>query len=182
MSAPYFITRGEGLTVREIAALAKAEPRRGADLNRRITGIAALDRATPRDLAFLDNRRTVGFASTSAAGACLVSERFADALPARVSVLIARSPYRCFVEAARRLFPGTLQPSSLFEATGVATHAIVHPTARLESGVTIDPGSVIGPRAEIGMGTLIAAGAVIGPDVRIGRDCAIGSNASIIHA
>src|SRR6266516_523742 len=101
MSAPYFITRGEGLTVREIAALTKAEPRRGADLDRRITGIAALDLARPSDLVFLDNHRTVGFAPTCAAGACLATERFADALPAHVSVLVSRSPYRGFVETAR---------------------------------------------------------------------------------
>ena len=54
MSAPVFFTRGVGLTVREIAALTGAEPRRGADLDRRVTGIAPLDRAGPRDLTFLD--------------------------------------------------------------------------------------------------------------------------------
>lgn len=58
----------------------------------------------------------------------------------------------------------------------------MHPSARLESGVTIDPGVVIGPRAEIGTGTVINAGAVIGPKVRIGRDCAIGANASITNS
>jgi UDP-3-O-[3-hydroxymyristoyl] glucosamine N-acyltransferase len=58
----------------------------------------------------------------------------------------------------------------------------VHPTARLESGVTIDPGAVIGPRAEIGTGTVIGAGTVVGPNVHIGRDCAIAPNVSIIHA
>jgi UDP-3-O-[3-hydroxymyristoyl] glucosamine N-acyltransferase len=58
----------------------------------------------------------------------------------------------------------------------------VHPTARLESGVVIDPAAVIGPRAEIGAGTTVAPGAVIGPEVRIGRDCAIGAGATIVHA
>ena len=47
MSAPFFLQRGEGLTVREIAALAGGEPRPGADLDRRITGIASIDGATP---------------------------------------------------------------------------------------------------------------------------------------
>ena len=75
-----------------------------------------------------------------------------------------------------------MRPSSLFEASGVSPGALVHPSARLESGVTIDPAAVIGPRAEIGAGTVIGAGAVIGPDVRIGRDCAIGAGATIVHA
>jgi UDP-3-O-[3-hydroxymyristoyl] glucosamine N-acyltransferase len=75
-----------------------------------------------------------------------------------------------------------MRPSSLFEAGGISKSALVHPTARLENGVTIDPAAVIGPRAEIGAGTLIAVGAVIGPEVRIGRDCAIGANVTIVHA
>ena len=70
----------------------------------------------------------------------------------------------------------------MFAASGRAAGAQVHPTARLESGVTVDPLAVIGPRAEIGAGTLIAAGAVIGPGVCIGRDCAIGAGASVLHA
>ena len=58
----------------------------------------------------------------------------------------------------------------------------MHPTARLESGVTVEPGAVIGPRAEIGSGTVIGATAVIGADVRIGRDCSIGAGRVISDA
>src|SRR5690606_11473935 len=82
----------------------------------------------------------------------------------------------------RKLFPAALRPSSLFSAAGAAPGAVVHSSARLESGVTIDPGAVVGPGAEIGSGTVIAAGAVIGPEVRIGRDCSIGAGASLTHA
>jgi len=57
----------------------------------------------------------------------------------------------------------------------------VHPTARIESGVIIDPGAVIGPRAEIGAGTVIGPTALIGPGVRIGRDCVIGAGATLVH-
>ena len=97
-------------------------------------------------------------------------------------MLCVREPYRAFVEVTRALFPDAGRPSSLFEAVGVAAGACVHPTARLESGVTVDPGAVIGPRAEIGAGTLINAGAVIGPAVRIGRQCVIGPNTSVINS
>jgi UDP-3-O-[3-hydroxymyristoyl] glucosamine N-acyltransferase len=58
----------------------------------------------------------------------------------------------------------------------------VHPAARLEANVTVDPLAVIGADAEIGAGTVIAVGAVIGPGVRIGRDCAIGAGTTIQHA
>src|SRR3954449_7923190 len=181
MTEPFFFNRGRGLTVREIAALTGAEPQPGADLDRRITGVAALDRAAPRDLAFLDKPKYAAQLSASGAGACLTTKRHAGGAPAHIAVLCVAEPYRAFVEVTRKLFPDAIRPSSLFETSGVAAGAVVHPSARLESGVTIDPGAVIGPRAEIGTGTVINAGAVIGAGVRVGRHCSIGSNVSIVH-
>jgi len=182
MNAPFFFKRSGGLSLREIASLVGGEPRQGADLDRRISGIAPLDRAAPSELSFLDGVKYVPQAATTVAGACLTTPRFVDALPGQVSVLTVREPYRAFVDVARALFPDALRPSSLFEASGITAGAHVHPSARLENGVTVDPGAVIGAGAEIGSGTVIGAGAVIGTKVRIGRDCAIGPNATIMHA
>jgi UDP-3-O-[3-hydroxymyristoyl] glucosamine N-acyltransferase len=182
MTEPFFFDRGPGLTVREIATLTGAVARPGAELDRRITRIAALDRAAPDDLAFLDKSKFATQLAASSAGACLTTERYAGRAPGHVSVLCVAEPYRAFVETTRTLYPDAVRPSSLFEASGVAAGAFVHPTARLENGVTVDPGCVIGPQAEIGTGTLIGAGAVIGPKVRIGRQCAIGANASIANS
>ncbi|MCC6777042.1 MAG: UDP-3-O-(3-hydroxymyristoyl)glucosamine N-acyltransferase [Hyphomicrobiales bacterium] len=183
MTEPFFFDRGGGLTVAEIAALLHAEPRTGAVLDRRITGIAALDRAGPSEVAFLDKPKYASQLPLTGAGLCLTTERYARQAPDHLSVLCLREPYRAFVELARALFPDATRPSSLFEGSGnVAAGATVHPTARLEPGVTIDPGVVIGPAAEIGAGTAISAGAVIGPRVRIGRQCAVGANASITHS
>jgi UDP-3-O-[3-hydroxymyristoyl] glucosamine N-acyltransferase len=182
MTEPFFFDRGRGLTVGEIATLTGAQPRPGADLDRRITGIASIDTAGSNDLAFLDKPKYAAQLLMSGAGACLTTERYAKRAPERIAVLCLREPYRAFVEVTRKLFPGALRPSSLFEASGIAVGAFVHPTARMENGVTVDPGAVIGPGAEIGTGTVISAGAVIGPKVRIGRQCAIGANASITNA
>src|SRR5262249_27279966 len=147
----------------------------------RIGNIAPLDRAGPGDLTFLDNAKYADALATTHAGACLIGERFEkDArAPARIALLRTREPYRAFVAVACALFPHAQRPSSLFGASGVATGAAVHATARLENGVTVDPGVVIGPGAEVGAGTVIAANAVIGPGVRIGRNCSIGTGASI---
>ncbi|HEY6601229.1 MAG TPA: LpxD N-terminal domain-containing protein, partial [Xanthobacteraceae bacterium] len=57
MTEPFFFNQGGGLCVREIATLTSAKPRPGADLDRRIIGIAALDQAAPSDLAFLDKAK-----------------------------------------------------------------------------------------------------------------------------
>jgi UDP-3-O-[3-hydroxymyristoyl] glucosamine N-acyltransferase len=170
------------LTAGDIAALTRAKLREGVPTDRRIRNIAPLDTAGPSDLTFLDNSKYLGDAAITRAGACLVGPRFAAALPPGIAILETAHPYPAFVAVTRKLFPDMLRPSSLFGTEGRAPGAQVHPTARLESGVTIDPFAVVGPRAEIGAGTLIGPGAVIGPDVRIGRDCAVGANASVLCA
>jgi UDP-3-O-[3-hydroxymyristoyl] glucosamine N-acyltransferase len=182
MTEPLFFQRGPGLTAAEIAALTGAELRGSVRSERRISNVAALDQAGPNDLAFLDSPKYADALAATSAGACLIAARFAGQAPEHLVLLVSPKPYEAFVQVARKLFPDALRPSSLFEAVGSAAGAHVHPTARLESGVTIDPGAVIGPRAEVGAGTLIGAGAVIGPEVRIGRDGAIGAGCSISHA
>jgi UDP-3-O-[3-hydroxymyristoyl] glucosamine N-acyltransferase len=182
MTEPHFFERPKGLTAQEIAALTGAVVRPDVAPDRRIGGIAPLDRASPGDLAFMQNQKFAAQFSATRAGICLTTEKFAAKAPAHLALLITPAPYRAFVAVAQALYPGAMRPSSLFEASGVSPSALVHPSARLESGVVIDPAAVIGPRAEIGGGTVIAPGAVIGPDVRIGRECVIGAGATIVHA
>src|SRR5262245_25191196 len=134
MSEPFFFSRGSGLSVREIAARTGAKAKPGADLQRRITGMAALDHAGPSDLAFLDKAKYAPQLASSAAGACLTTERYATRAPAQMSVLCVAEPYRAFVEVARALYPDALRPSSLFEASGAAGRGFLHPCARVRSG------------------------------------------------
>jgi UDP-3-O-[3-hydroxymyristoyl] glucosamine N-acyltransferase len=181
MSEPVFLRHSRGLTVGEIAALIGAAAAPVAFEARRLTGIAALDRASPADLSFLESRNFAAAASGSRAGACLTTAALAPHLPAEIAPLIVAAPYRAFVEAARARFPHALRPSSLSPA-GSAAGAYIDKTARLEPDVTIEPGAVIGPRAEIGSGSLIGANAVIGGDVRIGRDCAIGAGTIVANS
>jgi UDP-3-O-[3-hydroxymyristoyl] glucosamine N-acyltransferase len=177
-----FFARPNGLTAAEIVALTGAVARADTPLERRIAGIAPLDRAGPNELSFMQNAKYESQYTATHAGICLVSNRFAAAAPAHVAVLVTPAPFRAFVMVAHALYPDAKRPSSLFEASGVSPGALVHPSARLESGVVVDPGAVIGPRAEIGVGTVIGPGAVIGPDVCIGRECSIGAGATITHA
>ncbi len=181
MGEPIFVTRGRSFTLAQIAALTGAAAPGAAMQERSIVNVAPLDAAGPDDLVFFDKARFSGAAAKTHADVCLTTAELAHHLPPRVAALIVREPYRAFVTVARELFPKALRPSSLYESVGAAG-AHVHPQARLEDGVTVDPGAVIGPRAEIGSGTIIGANAVIGPDVRIGRDCAVGAGAVIAYA
>ncbi len=182
MTEPEFFAKPKGLTAQEIATLTGAVLREGAVRDRRIVGLATLDRAGPGDLAFLQIQKHAGLLEGTRAGICLTTERFAGNAPAGTVVLVTAKPYQAFVAVGQALYPGAMRPSSMFEASGVSPGAFVHPSARLEGGVTIDPSAVIGPRAEIGAGSIIGPAAVIGPEVRIGRDCAIGASVTIVHA
>lgn len=170
------------LTVADIAGLTGAKLRQGAATERRIGNIASLDLAGADDICFLDDPKFLKELAQTHAGACLISPKFAAAAPPHVALLLTEEPYRAFAAVARALFPDELRSSSLSSARGRADNAQVHPSARIEVGVNIDPLAVVGPRAEIGAGTLIAAGAAIGPDVCIGRRCAIGAGATVIDA
>ncbi|HEX3710254.1 MAG TPA: UDP-3-O-(3-hydroxymyristoyl)glucosamine N-acyltransferase [Pseudolabrys sp.] len=176
MNSPEFFKRDHGLALPEIAKLTGAADPPGTA--RTIFNIGSLDRAGPRDLAFFDNKRYAASAAVTHAGACLTTAVLVNQLPAHVPPLIVAQPYRAFVQVARALFPDALRPSSLYPA-GEFASAHVHKDARLEDGVTVEPGAVVGARAEIGSGSVVRANAVIGAGVRIGRDCVIGAGSVI---
>jgi UDP-3-O-[3-hydroxymyristoyl] glucosamine N-acyltransferase len=108
-----------------------------------------------------------------------VSERFEAAVPPHVTVLRSKTPFAAFVALGRVWHEDSLRPQSGFGLTGIAASAVIHPTAHLEDGVTVDPLAVIGPDVEIGSGTVIGSGAVIAASVRIGRDCNVGAGTTI---
>jgi UDP-3-O-[3-hydroxymyristoyl] glucosamine N-acyltransferase len=177
-----FFARAAALSVAEIVALTGAEPCAGADLSRRLTGIAPVDQAGPDDLTFVAETKFADVLKSTHAGAVLTTERFASHAPQGVAALRVRKPYDAFVAVARKIYSSALRPASVFGTVGVSPGAMVHPSAKLAADVTVDPFAVIGPSAEIGAGTLIGAHAVIGPGVTIGSECAIGPNSTVTHA
>ncbi len=182
MAHPTFYKSTPSLTLAEVAASVNGvldDPSRGGEI---ISGLAALDEAGPKHLAFFDNIKYVDQLAASHAGACLVKDRFNGAAPAHVAVIRVRNPFGAFVQLAREWQPDTLRPQSGFETEGIAPSAVIHPTAHLEDDVTVDPLAVIGPNVEIGSGTIIGSGVVLAANVKIGRDCNIGATTTIQFA
>lgn len=179
MTGPAFLNQPPWSTLSEMAELAGAEladPGRGL---KRMRGVAAVALAGPMHVTFFESRKYEAAVAQTHAGACLVAPELEARVPERVAVLRVKDPYRAFVRLARTLHSDTLRPASSFDQAGIAPSAVVHPSAWLEDGVTIDPLAVIGPDVQIGSGTVIGAGAVVGPSVTIGRDCSIGSGVSL---
>jgi len=182
MPEPNFFPQGPVLTLKEVADLAGVQVPEGADADRIVRGVAPIETAGPGDIAYMDNAAYAEALSQTRAGICLVSLRFAPRVPPSTIALVVPQPYRVFALVLARLFPSAMRPGSGFGATGVSPGSFIHPTARLEHGVTVDPGAVVGPHAEVGSGTVLGAHAVIGPDVKVGRDCSIGPNVTVLHA
>ena len=179
MEHPGFFERAGPFPLHVVATRLGCELPTGCDADQMIADIRALDDAGPSHLSFIDNRKYVPLLQTSRAAACLVAPALAARIPQSMIALLLRSPYRGFAQALSIFYPEAMRPKSAMSLTG---EALVHPSARIEAGVQIEPGAVVGREAWIGSGTTISAGAVIGYRVTVGRDSYVGPNASIIHA
>jgi UDP-3-O-[3-hydroxymyristoyl] glucosamine N-acyltransferase len=179
MAEPTFFEKPPLSTLAEIAGLAGAQLVDPSKAGLKIRGLASLDEAGPMHLSFFENLKYADQLAATMAGACIVSPRFASRVPTHVAVLQTAQPFRAFVQVARKLHHDALRPQSWFGCEGIASSAIVDPTAHLEDGVIVEPLAVIGADVEIGAGTIIGAGAVIGAHVRIGRDCNVGARSTI---
>ena len=180
MTRHSFFPKSVSMTLAEIATLTGAELVDPACSGRRIDGLAVIDEGGPSHLTFLDNPKYASQLARCHAAACFVTAQLASEVPPHVAVLRVRNPHRAFVAVARELHPDALRPAALFGNSQVDERAVVHPTARLEDGVVIEPLAVIGPHVEIGAGTIVGSGTVIGPHVAIGRSCSIGPNVTIM--
>jgi UDP-3-O-[3-hydroxymyristoyl] glucosamine N-acyltransferase len=174
-----FIPAPPALRVGEVAELVAATLVRG-DPDALIVGAAPLESAGEGEISFLDNPKYVKYLATTRASACFCQDRYADRAPAHMAVLTTPEPYRAYSAYLAKAYPSTLRPSGFFGASELT--GTVHPEARLEEGVRVEPGAVVGARAEIGRGTVISPSAVIGQGVAIGRDSYIGASACIQHA
>ncbi|MCL4767691.1 MAG: UDP-3-O-(3-hydroxymyristoyl)glucosamine N-acyltransferase [Hyphomicrobiaceae bacterium] len=178
MEHPGFFERAGPFPLAEVARAAGAELARGADGSRPIGNVRSLADAGSGHVSFLDNRKYLPQLQTTRAGACLVAPAFAARVPAGTAALLTRTPYRGFALALQLFYPDAMRPK-VARAGGAS---LIDPSARLEEGVSVEPGAVVGPEAQIGRGTVVAAGAVVGYRCAIGRGCFVGPQATVTHA
>jgi UDP-3-O-[3-hydroxymyristoyl] glucosamine N-acyltransferase len=156
---------GEGgfvLTAGAIADAVGGELR--GDPNVSVAGVAALDRASSRDLSFLAGAKYAPLFADSHAGIVLIVPELADApgqVPARV---IVPRPHDALLSLLPRFHRSGDRPSG------------VHPTACLGRGVQLGDDvhigayAVVGAGVELGKGVTIDAHCVIQDGVEIGDD------------
>jgi UDP-3-O-[3-hydroxymyristoyl] glucosamine N-acyltransferase len=177
-----FFPRHEGVTLGELAQ------RLGASLNKSeasdvlIRSVAPVYRAVEGDICYMLTRKNKGELETSKASAIICDEALLSIIPDHIPALVAKNAHAAFALAGQILHSSAVRPETIAQAEGISPLAVVHETAALEAGVTVEPYAVIGANAAIGTGTRIGSGAIIGNGVRIGRDCTIAGGASVLCA
>ncbi|HEY7338143.1 MAG TPA: UDP-3-O-(3-hydroxymyristoyl)glucosamine N-acyltransferase [Bryobacteraceae bacterium] len=137
------------------------------DGEREIEGVAALEDASRRDLAFVGRGRAARQADASAAGCLLVPEDYANS--AQRTLIRVRDPRGAMAKAISRLHPPMSPPAG------------IHPTAVIGSDVRIGATSSVGPGCSIGDHVQIGEGCILHPRVVIYRDVRIGNDV-ILHS
>lgn len=145
-----------------------------------VNAVSPIYRGIEGDVCYMLSRKSRVELETCNATAIICAEPLASLVPGHITVLISTNPHLAFARAGALLHPDALKPAANVQAEGVSPQAIVHPSAKLESGVVVEPFAIIGAHASIGEGSRIGAGAVLGEHVKIGRECSIGAHASVL--
>lgn len=162
-------------TLQEIANITHA--RLVGDPKHLITSFEELESATKNDITFFarplyDHARYENALKNTAAGAIFVDEH--TPLIAGMNFLIHPSPSLAFQTILEKMLPPAATAFASIHAT-----AVIHPSCRIGSAVTIGPYAVLDQGVEIGEGTEIGSGCSIGPATRIGTECRIFPNVTI---
>jgi len=169
-------------TLGELAALLGGKLQGPADLV--IQSIAAIDRATPRDITFISQKRYARLAAQSQAAAFIVGP---DQAHLARPLIIVPHPYLAYAQAAalfappRSRWPGVSPLAFLGQGVEMGQEVSISPLVfigndvRLGDRVTIMPGCVLGDQVQIGADTLLH------PNVTILERCTLGQRV-IIHS
>jgi UDP-3-O-[3-hydroxymyristoyl] glucosamine N-acyltransferase len=129
-----------------------------------LVGIAAPERAGPKDIIYAESRKHEARALTSASLCVIAGQNVA--LPGK-TVLRSSNPKLAFARAAALFREGA--PI----AAGIHATAIIAPLARVARDAAIGPYAVVAEDAHVGSGTQIGPHCVIGAGSWIGEACRI---------
>ncbi|WP_295850827.1 UDP-3-O-(3-hydroxymyristoyl)glucosamine N-acyltransferase [uncultured Xylophilus sp.] len=136
-----------------------------------IEGLAPLESAGPRQLAFLSHPRYAQQLADSQAACVIVAPAMAEAAEARGACIVTESPYLYFA----RLTQFWKRHRGRGATAGIHPTAVVHPEA------TVDPSAAIGPLCVIERGATVGAHTVLASRITVGEDCRIGARC-LLHA
>jgi UDP-3-O-[3-hydroxymyristoyl] glucosamine N-acyltransferase len=148
------------MKVSEIAQLLRGNP--AGAVEREIQGVAALETAGPKELAYVESTRALRQATASGAGCLLVP--LGVSLPGQ-TIIAVQHPKLALIRAAEALHPAPSPPPGIHATAVVAADAQVAPDCSVGAHVVIESG------ASVGAGTRLHPGVFLGAGVRVGARC-----------
>lgn len=174
-----------GLTLAEVAE--RVGGRVVGDPEIRVAGIAPVDEADDRGLAFLGSRKYTHFVGASRAAAFLVADELDEALPDDASRVVVAEAYPAMRTLLRHFHPEDT-PSPGVHPTAVLGRGVrlgedvsVAPYAVLEDGVTVGDRSRIGAHCVLGRGSAVGSDARLYPHVVLYEETVLGDRV-IVHS
>ena len=175
------------VTLAELARRFQGKVRGDADVT--IEGVASLQTAGPRDIAYVSDRKYLPQLAGTKAGAVILAET--DTAHYSGSALIVANPHLCFAQVAGLLHPtpgfrpgvhptAVVSPAAKVAATAwIGPHAVVEADAMVGEGAFIGAGCYVGAHATIGSKTRLVANVVVGERCVAGNDCLLHPGAVI---
>jgi UDP-3-O-[3-hydroxymyristoyl] glucosamine N-acyltransferase len=159
-----------------------------------ITGVAAIDEATPGTISYIEGAKFVAQIATTQASALILPQN--EALQAQATArgiawVAARDPRLMFAQTIALFYQPfkpapAIHPTAVIdptatvgEAVHVGAHVVIQANVRIGNGVCIHPNVVVYPDAMIGDRTVLHANCVIHERSKIGADCVIHAGAVI---
>ena len=136
------------------------------DPARQITGAASLVEAIDGEVSFFNNPKYVAQLRKTRASAVFVPSDFSEQIAA--AQIRVSNPAKAFEQVVLKLAPKPIE-----FAPRVHPSAIVDPSVRLGTCVSIQPHAVIEAGATIGDFTVIGAGSYVGHETIVGENCII---------
>jgi len=139
-----------------------------------ITGVASLASAQSGQISFLTDSKYRSLLSSTRASAVIVGTRNRDITD--LPRIATPNPYVYFARVAALFNP---RPAI---TQGIASSAVIDPTANIPSSCTIAQHVIVGRRVTLGNNVVIGPGCVIEDDVVIGEGTTLHANVVIHHA
>ena len=138
----------------------------------KITGAASLSEAVPGEISFYADPRYMSRLKKTHASAIFVASDFSEKTD--VAQIRVPNPSKAFEQVVLKL-----APKPIAFAPGIHPTAIIDPSAKLGTDVSIQPHTVIEANASIGSKTVVGAGCYVGHESAIGDSCLIYPNVTI---
>ncbi|MDX2231724.1 MAG: UDP-3-O-(3-hydroxymyristoyl)glucosamine N-acyltransferase [Leptolyngbyaceae cyanobacterium bins.349] len=159
-----------------------------------LTGVMAVDEATPGSISFIDQAKFAAQIQSTQASALILpkDETLQTAASDRAIAWIEAADPRLMFAQAIAVFYQPFQPApeihptavihptaKIGEAVAIGAHVVIQSGVTLGNGVCIHPNVVIYPDVQIGDRTTLHANCTIHERTRLGADCVIHSGAVI---